>query len=307
MSQPSINLHGAVDLSALARPAQAQEQAPAGPVTDSAVVVDVTDATFQRTVETSMEVPVVLEVWASYAQGPSDVLAKVAADYGGRFQLARVDAQSSPQIAQALQVQAVPSVVAIVRAQPIPLYQGDYPEEQVRAVIDEVLRVAAQAGVTGTVSGGASDPDAEAAPPPEPPLPPLHQEALDAIEREDYEGAADAYRRALKENPADHEASAALAQVELIMRTASSGGMQAVVAAEGAPLSDVAAHLAAADAELAAGQHTAAFDRLLAVVRATAGDDREEARKRLVEYFEIVGSGDPAVAQARRDLASALY
>lgn len=306
MSQPSINLHGAVDLSALARPAQAPDQAQAGPVSDAAVVVDVTEATFQRTVETSMQVPVVLEVWASYAQGPSEVLAKVAAEYGGRFQLARVDAQTSPQIAQALQVQAVPTVVAIVRAQPIPLYQGDYPEEQVRAVVDEVLRVAAQAGVTGTVGGGASDPDAMATPP-EPPLPPLHQEALEAIEREDYEAAADAYRRALKENPADHEASAALAQVELIMRTASSGGMQAVVAAQDAPPTDVAAHLAAADAEVAAGNHEAAFQRLLAVVRATAGDDREEARKRLVEYFEIVGSADPAVAQARRDLASALY
>src|SRR5690625_3097999 len=103
MSQPSINLHGAVDLSALARPAQAPDHAQAGPVTDAAAGADVTEATLQRTVETPMQVPVVLEVWASYAQGPSEVRAEGAAEYGGRFQLARVDAQTSPQIAQALQ------------------------------------------------------------------------------------------------------------------------------------------------------------------------------------------------------------
>ncbi|WP_152188096.1 tetratricopeptide repeat protein [Georgenia satyanarayanai] len=305
MSQPSINLHGAVDLSALARPPQSAAPAGDGDATDAPIVVDVTEATFQQTVELSMRVPVVVEVSAAYAGGPSAVLAKVATDLGGRFQLARVDVEASPQIAQAFQVQAVPTVVAIVRGQPVPLYQGDYPEEQLRAVIDELLRVAAQAGVTGTVSGGAAE--EEPAAPEEPPLPPLHAEALEAIEREDYAAAADAYRRALKENPGDHEATAALAQVELIIRTSSAGGLQAVTDAEGAPFTDVAAHLAAADAEVAAGQARAAFDRLIAVVRATAGEDREEARKRIVEYFEIVGPTDPAVAEARRNLASALY
>jgi len=306
MSQPSINLHGAVDLSALARPPQTASAggAAGGGAGDDAIVVDITEATFQQTVERSMQVPVVVELWAAYAQGPSQVLSAVAADYGGRFQLARVDVERSPQIAQAFQAQAVPTVVAIVRGQPIPLYQGEQPEEQVRAVVDEVLRVAGQAGVTGTVGSGA---EAEAPEPEEPPLPPLHAEALEAIEREDYAAAADAYRRALKENPADSEASAALAQVELIMRTASAGGLQAVVAAQDAPLTDIAAHLSAADAEVAAGQHPAAFRRLLDVVRATEGADREEVRKRLVEYFEIIGTADPAVADARRDLANALY
>ena len=305
MSQPSLNLHGAVDLSALARPAQpAGAPGADGDAADAPLVSDVTEATFQQTVELSMRVPVVVEVYASYAQGPSATLARLAADFGGRFHLARVDVETSPQIAQVFQVQAVPTVVAIVRGQPIPLYQGDHPEEQVRQVLDEVLRVAAQAGVTGTVSGAVAE-EGEAEPA-EPPLPPLHAEALEAIEREDYAAAADAYRRALKENPADHEASAALAQVELIMRTSAAGGLEAVTAAQDAPATDVAAHLAAADAEMAAGRQQAAFDRLLAVVRATAGEDREAARLRLVEYFDILGS-HPDVTAARRALASALY
>lgn len=306
MSQPSINLHGAVDLSALARPAQpgpAAPAAPGGPATEAPIVAEVTEATFQQTVELSMQVPVVVELWASVAQGPSAVLSRLATEYGGRFQLARVDAEASPQIAQAFQVQSVPTVVAIVRGQPIPLYQGEYPEDQLRSVLEEVLRVAAQAGVTGTVTGGESEEEPEQS---EPPLPPLHVEALEAIEREDYEAAADAYRRALEENPADHEASAALAHVELIVRAARTG-IQAIEDAEDASTTDVAAHLAAGDAEVAAGQHQAAFDRLIAVIRATDGEDREEARKRLVEYFEIIGNTDPAVIEARQALASALY
>ncbi|HLS73844.1 MAG TPA: tetratricopeptide repeat protein [Actinomycetaceae bacterium] len=303
MSQPPINLHGAVDLSGLARPPADAAQG-GGDGTEAPIVVDVTEATFQQTVELSMRVPVVVELWAAFAQGPSAVLSRLATEYGGRFQLARVDAEASPQIAQAFQAQSVPTVVAVVRGQPIPLYQGDYPEDQLRAVLEEVLRVAAQAGVTGTVTGGAESPEPEQ--PTEPPLPPLHAEALEAIEREDYEAAADAYRRALAENPADHEASAALAHVELIMRAAQTG-MQAVDDADQAPLTDVATHLAAGDAEVAAGEHQAAFDRLIAVIRATSGEDREEARKRLVAYFEIIGNTDPAVIDARRELASALY
>lgn len=307
MSQPPINLHGAVDLSALARPpaGPAQPGAPGGDDGEGApIVVDVTEATFQQTVELSMQVPVVVELWASFAQGPSEVLSRLATEYGGRFQLARVDAEASPQIAQAFQVQSVPTVVAVVRGQPIPLYQGEYPEDQLRSVLDEVLRVAAQAGVTGTVTGGEAEEEPEQ--PAEPPLPPLHAEALEAIEREDYEAAADAYRRSLEENPADHEASAALAHVELIMRAARTG-IQAIEDAEDASAGDVAAHLAAGDAEVAAGHHQAAFDRLIAVIRATDGEDREEARKRLVEYFEIIGNTDPAVIGARQALASALY
>ena len=311
MSQPSINLHGAVDLSSLARPATAPPTgaAPGGAPGDPAegaqiaapVIDDVTEETFGRTVELSSQVPVIVELWAQ-PKGPAPELAALATQYGGRFQLARVDAQAQPQIAAAFQVQSAPTVVAVIGGQPVPLYQGSYPQEQLRQVLDEVLRMAAQQGVTGVVVGEAAEP----AEPVEPPLPPLHAEALEAIEREDYDAAADAYRRALAANPADAEASAALAQVELIQRTVVTGG-QAVADAEGAPPTDVDAHLAAADAEVAAGEHEAAFERLLAVVRATAGDERETVRQRMVAYFEIVGSADPAVATARRSLANALY
>jgi len=293
MREP-LNVHGAVDLATLARPAPAP--------TASAVpggVVDATDADFQQLIQRSLTVPVVVDLWASWCQpcktlGP--ILEKLAAEYGGRFLLAKVDVDANPQVAAAFQVQSIPSVGALLGGQGVPLFQGAYPEAQVRKIIDQLLAVAAQNGVTGTVAAGAPPAPAE------PELPPLHAAGLAAIEAGDYAAAEASYRQALKENPGDRDAKAALAQVQLLSRL-EGVGLDAAIA--GAREDDIDSQLLAADAELASGLLQAAFDRLIAVVRA-GGPGREPARARLVDYFEILGGG-PEVARARRDLASALY
>ncbi|MEE6273359.1 tetratricopeptide repeat protein [Georgenia sp. MJ206] len=324
MSQPpSINLRGAVDLSALTAPAHPTGARPGAQVPpgagagaggagiDGPVVVDVTEATFQQVVQLSTQVPVVLDLrteWAEPSAELSPLLERLAREYGGRFQLGRVDVEASPQIAAAFQVQSVPTVVAVIGGQPVPLFQGAHPEAQIRQVLDELLRVAAQSGVTGVLTGAGEDDDADVPEvPAEPPLPPLHAEAIDAIERGDYEAAADAYRRALKESPADAEARAALAQVELMRRASAADPAAVLAAADAAPDSDVEAQLAAADVEVAGGRAQAGLDRVLRVVRATAGPDRETARVRLLELFEVVGPTTPEVNAARRALAIALY
>ncbi|WP_127573926.1 tetratricopeptide repeat protein [Georgenia faecalis] len=324
MSQPPshLNLHGAVDLSSLARPAapagggapgpagaRGPASAPtgAGGAIDAPVVVDVTQETFAETVQLSTQVPVVLVLGASWAEPSTqlgDLLERLAGEYGGRFQLGRVDVEANPQIAAAFQVQSVPTAVAVIGGQPVPLFQGVYPEAQVRQVLDELLRVAAQSGVAGVVSGAVEEVE-EA--PEEPPLPPLHAEALDAIDRGDLPAAADAYRRAIEENPADEEAKAALGQVELMIRASADDPAAVVAAADAAPATDVAAQLAAADVEIASGQASAGLERVLRVVRATRDEDRETARLRLLELFEVVGPTAPEVMTARRALASALY
>ena len=81
-----------------------------------------------------------------------------------------------------------------------------------RQILDQLLAVAAQNGITGTVP-----PEAATGPEPEPELPPLHAAGLAAIETGDYVTAEAAYRQALKENPGDAEAKAALAQVLLCL------------------------------------------------------------------------------------------
>jgi putative thioredoxin len=311
-----LDLRGAVDLSGLAqRPAPPRPPAggAGGLASEGAgevagVVVDVTDETFgSLVVEQSMTVPVVVDLWATWC-GPctqlSPVLERLAEEYDGRFLLAKVDVDENQQISAAFQVQSIPTVMAVVKGQPVPLFQGALPEPQVRQVLDELLRVAEANGVTGRldVRGPAPAGEADA----EPPLPPLHQEAYDALERDDLDGAADAFRRAMAESPADADAKAGLAQVELLRRTHGVDVARARAAAAADP-TDVAAGLLAADVDLLGGRIEDAFARLVELVRATSGEEREQARAHLVELFEVVGGDDPRVLAARRALASALF
>ncbi len=146
----------------------------------------------------------------------------------------------------------------------------------------------------------------EAAPDAPPPLPPLHEEAFDAIERGDLAAAAAAYTKALAQNPGDEMAKAGLAQVQLLQRTAGVDPVAARAAAERAP-ADPAAQIVAADIDLLDGAVDQAFSRLVETVRQTAGEDRNAARAHLVELFTVVGSDDERVAKARRALTAALF
>src|SRR6185437_9838025 len=127
----------------------------------------------------------------------------------GRWVLATVDVDTNPQVAQAFQIQSIPTLFAIVKGQPIPLFQGAQPEAQVRQVLNQLLLMAAENGVTGRVDGTPGAAPKPAAPV-EPPIEPEIDEATDAIERGDLDAAEDAYQRLLARRPADVDARAGL-------------------------------------------------------------------------------------------------
>lgn len=313
-------LRGAVDLGALAAAGQRKSSAAAGgAAAGGGYVVEVTERDFQSAViDRSMTVPVVVDLWtarAAQSQQVSTVLDTLAAEYAGRFLVARVDIDTNPALVQAFQVQTLPFVVAVIKGQPLPLIADVLPESAVRQVLDKLLEVAAQNGLTGRV--GAED-DAEAgdedgangaAAPLEPALPPLHQEAYEAIERDDLEAARSAYEQALRENPADDLAAVGLVNVQLMQRVSGldAAATDAAVAAADAAPADTAAQLLAADAEFVTGDVTAAFDRLVAAVRVRSGDEREQVRQRLVDLFALLGPDDPQVRTARIALTNALF
>ncbi|MDR2567243.1 MAG: tetratricopeptide repeat protein [Bifidobacteriaceae bacterium] len=280
--------------------AKAADAAP--PPAGSAYVVDVEgEEAFKAVVAQSATVPVVIDLWATWCEPCkqlSPILERLVGEYGGRLMLAKVDVDKNPQIAAAFQVQSVPTVVAVVQGQPVPLFNGALPAEAVKQFFDELLKAAATVGVTGTIDAAA--PAAPAAPP----TPPLHQEGYDALERGDLGAAKAAFAKALAEAPADAVAKAALAQVELLERLDAAGDAGARADAQGATLEDT---LAAADAEVASGNSAQGFNRLLSAMAKAAPEDRETLRLRLLDLFEVAGPDDPAVAQARRRLTSLLF
>jgi len=292
-------LRGAVDLSTLTNPNPAT-----GAAAGAGLVVEGTDGGFQAIVTGTETVPAVVVLWSQRSPASGDfveVVASVAASYEGRFQLVSVNVDTNPGLLQAFQVQSVPVTLGLVAGQPVPLFAGAQPAEQVRLYIDELLKLAAEHGVTGKVAVvAAEEVDVE------PEMPPLHQAAFDAIERDDLDAAVDAYTQALTENPADDEAAVGLAQVKLMQRTAGVDQLAARTAAAEAP-SDIAAQMLVADLDVLGGHVEDAFARLIDVVRVTEGDERETVREHLLELFSVVGAHDERVHKARRSLMSALF
>ncbi|MBF4613617.1 tetratricopeptide repeat protein [Curtobacterium sp. VKM Ac-1376] len=325
-------LRGAVDLSSLVDRAQRSSQPPVGapapaggpagavaPGTETgadltvpSLVMDVTDQTFQDVLQLSTVVPVIVDIWAEWC-GPckqlSPILEQLTAEYGGRVVLAKVDADTNPQLVQAFQAQSIPTVAAVIGGRPLGLFVGALPEAQVRDVFEQVLQAAEENGVSGrvTVDGAAAPEDAAEQGEPEPePLPPHHQAAYDAIERGDFATAIEEYKTAILQDPHDQMAVAGLAQVSLLDRLNGRTADEIRAAAAAGP-QDVQAQLAVADLDISGGHVEDAFARLLDLVPTVFGDDREALRVRLVEYFELIGSDDPRVVAARRRLANALY
>lgn len=296
------SMRGAVDLSALGQnPPPAQGAAPAA----GALRVDGTEATFQELVLGTREVAALFVLWsAAHPESEQAVEQAVAAasTVDGRLRVVAVDVDANPGIASAFQVQQIPMTVGVIAGQPVPLFAGVQPAPSLAPVIDEILTVAAQNGVTGRINGAQSSAEGaeEAA------LPPAHQEAFDAIERGDFAAARAAYSKALADDPADADASAGLAQVGLLERLASVDAATARQAAADAP-DDIDAQLTVADLDVVGGHVEDAFSRLVDLVRRTADDDRDRVRTHLLELFEVVGMHDPRVTKSRRALMSALF
>ena len=295
---------GAVDLAAVKARSEAAARAQAARPPSTAApagapgsaVVDVTEATFQTEVlDRSFQVPVVLDLWAEWC-GPckqlSPVLERLAAEGGGSWVLAKVDVDANPALAQGLRVQGIPAVKAVWQGQLVAEFTGAIPEEQARQFVTELVRA---------TTGGAV-PGAEG---PQEPEDPRLDAAEAALERGDLAAAEAAYQAILDAEPDHPVAGLALRQVQLFRR-ADEAGPDALAAADAAP-DDVTAQTRAADFLLGTGDVEGAFNRLLDVVRRTSGEDRDQARKHLLELFEIVGDQDPRVGTARRQLTTALF
>lgn len=298
---------GAIDLSALASPTPSTSTgAPAGGQLRYAI--DVTEQSFQNdALEASLNHVVVVSLWSPRSPQSvsfNEVLIDTAAAFDGAIQIALIDVDSNPSIAQAFGTQAVPVVVGLIKGQAVPLFQGTVDAAQVRQYFDELLRVAAQNGLVGRAQATESETVVESDE--EPADDPRFSAADEAFAAGDFPTAIAEYEKLQLQHPADEEVAERLAGVKLLSRTTAADLFAARQAAADNP-ADVDAQLLAADFDISGGHVDDAFDRIISLIRVSFGDDRDRLRERLLELFVVVGTTDPRVARARRALATALF
>lgn len=315
MSQQPFSRPGAVDLSALKRPASpaaggaGPSPATPGAGATGAYALEVTEASFQSVLEASMNALVLL-VFYSPTQMPAsaqlaDDLATLADEFEGKYLLGRVDVDAVPQIAQAVQVPSVPFVVAVVQGRPMPLFQDVAPIDDLRAALTQVMQQLATQGVAGRHQplSQAPAPEGEEE---EEYVDPRYAPAQDALAAGDLDGAVAEYQKLVDANPADAEAAGGLAMAQVLQRTQTADLAAARQAAAEQP-DDVEAQTLVADLDMAGGHVEDAFGRLIDLVRRTSGDDRDKARTHLLGLFAAVGNDDPRVLKGRQSLANALF
>jgi len=303
---------GAVDLSGLKRPATGGPQASASRGTDGAngaYSIEVSEQNFQAVVESSMTAPVVLVV---YSPSRLPASAQLADDFGtvadeleGRILVGRIDVDSQPAIAQALQVQSVPLVLLLLQGRPAPLLQDAPPLEELRTLMSQLVEQLTAQGMTtrheplGGAQEEADDVDGDQ-------TDPRYAPAEEALVAGDVDQAVAEYQKLVDANPADAEAALGLSRAKLMQRTQGVDLASARATAAEHP-DDVDAQLLVADLDLLGGHVDDAFDRVLDLVRRTAGDERDRARMHLIELFAVVGNEDARVRRGRQNLASALF
>ncbi|MGD8213579.1 tetratricopeptide repeat protein [Aestuariimicrobium sp. Y1814] len=298
---------GAVDLSALAATAAGSPAQPGQ--SGQSWVVEVTDETFDQVAQQSLQYPVVLELYSPRdQQGPQ--VSRALADHTnanqGRWLLGRVNVDTSPRIAQAVQATAVPYVLVLLAGQAAPLFQGTRPAAEITAALDQVAQVALANGMSGRAPAQGGAPATTPDSPAEPVVDPKYAPAYDAMEQGDYAAALAEFDKLLTQTPNDTEAQSGRAQAALLARSLDVDTEKVMAAAEADP-TDVEAQLAAADLEAIFGRYPEAFDRLIGLIGTLRGEDREPVRVRVLELFQTLPAGDPVVTRARRALSTALF
>ena len=293
----------------------------AAPLEKTAGPKDVTAASFRADVLTaSQRQPVLVDFWAPWC-GPCKQLApaleRAVADAGGKVALVKMNIDEHPQIAGQLGIQSIPAVIAFDKGQPVDGFVGALPESQLRGFIERLV---------GPLEAGAAA---------------LLAEAEDAAAKGDAAGAAAIYAEILAEDPAEVQAIAGLAKLQVaagqleqakaLLATAPAPAPgkepdpaiaaalaalnlaeQASAVGELAPLQQAVAaspddHKSRFDLAVALsakGDRAGAADQLLEIIKRDRKWNDEAARKQLLQLFEAWGLMDPASIAARRKLSA---
>ncbi|RSZ66151.1 tetratricopeptide repeat protein [Corynebacterium hylobatis] len=303
MNTPHRYVSGAIDLGEVKARAEARDQAAqqAAAGTGPAPYLTVTPQNFENdVVRRSLEVPVVVLVGTPRSPESEQLradLQQLAEGAGLSYIVGYVDADATPEVAQAFGVQVLPTVIALGGGRPVTQFEGGQPADALRTWLDALVTQ-----VGPQLSGlQAAAPAAE-----ETPEDPRLGQALAALNTGDFDAAIAVYDEILAEAPGNQDIVQARDTAKLLQRLDPASRTEDPVAAADADPTDVEKQFTAADAEVVAGAPERAFDRLLALMAAVPGE-KLRVRDRLVELFALFDAADPRVTAARTRMASALF
>jgi putative thioredoxin len=294
-------LRGAMDLSALSDKSNATQSSTPVSLELPSLIAEITEANLRTYLEISNKVPLVIDFYSQREDSIalSEKLLALAKEANGALLLGRIDIESHKRVAEAFSVQQAATVVAVLKGQPFPLFNGNVELEQITSIINKLLEVAVGNGVTERISVNESAEPISTAPK----LPKNHQEAAEALNAGDNQKALELYQQILRESPADALAAAGLAQTELLLRVE---GLDFEKVLDNSP-QNFDELMIFADALIAIGDFAVGFDALLTNFADVSKDEQQLMKERLLKYFEIVGKTDPAVVAARSRLTSMLF
>ncbi|MDO4760547.1 MAG: tetratricopeptide repeat protein [Corynebacterium sp.] len=290
MTTPHRFLAGAIDLGEVK--AQAELRRTAANTSSIPTTVTLTmDNVEEELIKRSAQVPVIVLIGTPRSPDSEQLKAdfeQLAYKAQRRFVFAYINADETPDVARMFGIQGLPTVVALASGQPIANFEGGQPREALQQWSEAVINA------VGDQLLGAEE---------EQPEDPRFAPATDALNRGDFQAAIDVYEEILAQEPKNLMAAQARDNARLLHRLQQAESDVDPIANAAANPTDIDAQFAAADAEIAAGAPTAAFDRLINVLAL----DKETVRRRLVELFALFDPTDPIVVEARSKMASALY
>jgi putative thioredoxin len=298
----NARLRGAMDLSALNKKDEAPAAAtPSISLELPSLIADVTEANLRTYLELSTRVPLVIDFYSAQDDSValSEKLSKLVEEANGAFLLGRIDIEAHKRVAEAFSVQQAATVIAVLKGQPFPLFNGNVELEQITSLINKLLEVAAGNGVTDRISINESAAPISTAPK----LPKHHLEAAEALNAGENQKALELYQQILRESPADTLAAAGLAQTELLIRVE---GLDFEKVLDNSP-QNFEELMVFADALIAIGDFAVGFDALLTNYQDVSKEEQQQMKDRLLKYFEIVGKNEPTVVSARARLTSMLF
>jgi putative thioredoxin len=275
--------------------------------------LDVGLADFQQNVlEESKQRPVVVDFWAPWC-GPckslKPILEKLAAEYGGKFLLAKINSDDNQELAARYNVRGIPSVKAFVNGEAVDEFSGALPESEVRAFLDrlvpspadELRAQAAELRLAGDMSAALQKlADASRIDPADVGV------RIDAAEIMLDLNEADETRRLIAGLADDADPRVPQLKARLKFMGAAAEDEAALRARVAANENDLEARLKLANLLVAAGQYEAGMDQLLEIVRRDRGYEDDIGRKTLLSVFDLLGGGE-LVSRYRRMLSSLLY